>query len=81
MPTSSNVRTSQQQPENADQQGNQNNQKKSSERTMTLSEAASIMRNSNASPEDRSLAASIMGREGGKHSHDHDEKRRKAAGE
>lgn len=78
MPTSSNVRTSQQQPENA---SHQNNQKKSSERTMTLSEAASIMRNANASPEDRSLAASIMGREGGKHSHDHDEKRKKASGE
>lgn len=51
--------------------------------TMTLSEAASIMRNENASPEERSRAASIMGREGGKHSHDHDREersRKKAAG-
>jgi hypothetical protein len=41
---------------------------------MTLSEAASIMRDDNATPEERSRAASVMGREGGKHSHDRDAK-------
>lgn len=49
------------------QQGNQQPE-------MTLSEAASIMRDDSASPEDRSRAASVMGREGGKHSHDRDAK-------
>jgi hypothetical protein len=43
---------------------------------MTLSEAASIMRDDNATPEERSKAASVMGREGGKHSHDRDARSR-----
>jgi len=45
---------------------------------MTLSEAASIMRDDNATPEERSKAASVMGREGGKHSHDRDARNRQS---
>lgn len=75
MPTSSSAKKDQ-------QQSQQDNRKPQEKETMTLSEAASIMRNENASPEERSRAASIMGREGGKHSHDHDRdrERKKASG-
>ncbi len=82
MPTSSSAKTNPPQ----SQQFQQDNKRPEDKETMTLSEAASIMRNENASPEERSRAASIMGREGGKHSHDHDRERgedrnrRKASG-
>jgi hypothetical protein len=86
MPTSSSAKTNQPQQQQPLQHTQQDNKKPEERETMTLSEAASIMRNENASPEERSRAASIMGREGGKHSHDHDRdrgdesRRRKASG-
>jgi hypothetical protein len=45
----------------------------------TLSQAASIMRNPNSTPEERRLAAALLGREGGRHSHDNDPGRSKVA--
>lgn len=39
---------------------------------MTLSQAAALMRSKDSTPEERSLAAGVMGHKGGKNSHRND---------
>ncbi len=45
---------------------------KDHQKEMNISEAAAIMGSKNTSHEEKSKAAAVLGRKGGKHSHDHD---------